>query len=544
MTAVCGGGPSGPLPGVPRNVAIEATAVDAAIAILGFPELAAALSPLVVAAPYNTELFCSVDPPADPGLTAQDVSDALDFTNPAVNPAAVQKVLDWWNHQYWYKICGCTTGTATGPGAPSNPGTGVGNNTGLPGPQNAPGCWTASTTITVPPNGVELGATNNITAQMMPAGAGPFTPSGYPVGVHLTYIDISDWNLAPAGAAAATYAMTVVGDTAIATSGNVYGAIVSSTDNSSPLTFVVQTCTPSGPTSATLNAPFVSNNGKLYMGVGGYNTDTIAHQVQISWTWKCTVDSRPNAFCCPPDPVATQNITRIIATQNNSTTLINTLQTDVTNITTDINVLQTDVTNNSTAINSNTTAINNQQTQITNNTTAINNNTTQITTLQTDVTNLSNTVNNVVVLDIQDLTTITNQTSTDVLNLTNTVNTLVQTINNLQAFVQPYKYVLGTAHAGLSGAGSFAVSFKTGVLISITTLPGYIGESAGTPTRLFDVGYVSVSTADGTIDETRVINMTQIWQPERFAEGTSVGYYLNPGVVVTITELSAHAGFS
>jgi hypothetical protein len=97
-------------------------------------------------------------------------------------------------------------------------------------------------------------------------------------------------------------------------------------------------------------------------------------------------------------------------------------------------------------------------------------------------------------------------------------------------------YTKGTVHAGLSGSGSIPVSGRVGVLVDITT-QATAPVLPGNPPYLFDQGWLSVLTADGFIDEKRLTRTTQIWLPTLFPISTQFGYFFNPGVTATVTEL-------
>jgi len=71
----------------------------------------------------------------------------------------------------------------------------------------------------------------------------------------------------------------------------------------------------------------------------------------------------------------------------------------------------------------------------------------------------------------------------------------------------------------------------------VTTLPAVYGVEAGTPLTYFDIGWVSPVTAEGVEAGIRITRQTQaIPLPEAT---TSLDYSLQPGEVVTITELQA-----
>lgn len=107
----------------------------------------------------------------------------------------------------------------------------------------------------------------------------------------------------------------------------------------------------------------------------------------------------------------------------------------------------------------------------------------------------------------------------------------------VQRQAAPFGYVPGAVHAGLTGSGEFAVADLLGVKVDVTTMPAYIGRRFGTPDRFFDVGRVSLGTADGWSPAQQLgADPTLVFGPVTGLY-TRVGYTLQPNVVVTITEL-------
>lgn len=98
-------------------------------------------------------------------------------------------------------------------------------------------------------------------------------------------------------------------------------------------------------------------------------------------------------------------------------------------------------------------------------------------------------------------------------------------------------YTKGTVHTALTGSASLTVAGLRGVLIDITagspTKPPLIGN----PSYLWDMGWISMMDGDGMIEEKRLTRQHQVWTPRLAPNASIVGYYLNPGVVVNITEL-------
>lgn len=107
----------------------------------------------------------------------------------------------------------------------------------------------------------------------------------------------------------------------------------------------------------------------------------------------------------------------------------------------------------------------------------------------------------------------------------------------LQRALAPFASTPGTVHAGLSGAGTLAVSSLLGVKVHLTFIPAALGSASGEPTFYFDVGWLSILTPDGLIEERRVTAVDTAWTPRLMSEATVLGYSLGAGVIATITEL-------
>jgi hypothetical protein len=116
------------------------------------------------------------------------------------------------------------------------------------------------------------------------------------------------------------------------------------------------------------------------------------------------------------------------------------------------------------------------------------------------------------------------------------VRNMGQLVNVLQRFGLPFSYQLGNAHIGVTGEGTFAVSGLVGVRIDITG--GFPPRQLeGTPPYIWDLGWMTILTAEGMIEEKRITRDTEVWQPLRVQEATTLGYYLKGEVQATITEL-------
>lgn len=121
MTSVCsGGGPSQPKAGFQNPILFGTSAIGAFFNAIPSPWLFDYASYL---GPQNIDPsdFCVVDPPADPGITALDLANALLIGNPLQVPALF-KLAQLFRRYLWFQICECVSGTQpTPPSAPSEP---------------------------------------------------------------------------------------------------------------------------------------------------------------------------------------------------------------------------------------------------------------------------------------------------------------------------------------------------------------------------------------------------------------------------------------
>jgi hypothetical protein len=117
-----------------------------------------------------------------------------------------------------------------------------------------------------------------------------------------------------------------------------------------------------------------------------------------------------------------------------------------------------------------------------------------------------------------------------------TLDAILKMVTLMQRQIAPFGTIDGTAHAGLTGSGQFAVSGIIGLSVSLTAVPSNISSVAGDPLQMYGAGWVNTGTADG-------------WGPRQFISSspmlvelipgnvTLVGYSLAPGVTATITEV-------
>lgn len=117
------------------------------------------------------------------------------------------------------------------------------------------------------------------------------------------------------------------------------------------------------------------------------------------------------------------------------------------------------------------------------------------------------------------------------------VQSTQQLVTLIQRQIAPFAYVIGTAHAGISGSGTIAVQGLLGMMVAVTAYPAGNLQLGGTPSYVFDLGWMSIETADGFIEERRITALNQLWQPRLMSEATKFGYFLGTGVTATFTEL-------
>lgn len=107
----------------------------------------------------------------------------------------------------------------------------------------------------------------------------------------------------------------------------------------------------------------------------------------------------------------------------------------------------------------------------------------------------------------------------------------------LQRYGLPFASVAGTQHTGLTGTGSAALTRSVGLHIEVTAMPVGLTQLTGQPPYIFDLGWISVLTPDGLLDEMRLTRTATSWMSKLIPSATVVGWGLREGVAVTITEL-------
>lgn len=108
----------------------------------------------------------------------------------------------------------------------------------------------------------------------------------------------------------------------------------------------------------------------------------------------------------------------------------------------------------------------------------------------------------------------------------------------VQRYQSPFAVIHGAVHSNVSASGTFAVSRLIGVQVEVLESPTNQTFS-GVPTYISDLGWLSILTGDGLIDEIRLTRFLKIWLPRLMPLATQFGISLREGVVVRITELEA-----
>lgn len=316
MTALCGGGTSGPQAGVGSVITLTSIGVEAFVAGLGFPEIAPTVAAIVAGiTTIDVAAYCGTDPPADPVLTSTDLVNAIDLLDPSVSLPAQARVAQWFLHRYWWQICQCTSGTATPPAAPSNPGI-ISTNPGIPKNTNAI-CFSGSVTDTT------LGFTgpglhqHDLSPNLLPPGASiisNFGTVGSTTGVTMPAYAI------PAGATSITWAPRTIlrqaGISAGAAQISTFNVFDASGNHLGGLDIyqtlgaaVTPTTIARGTTSIW---PTAGTHWSIACGAFVGSGVTVQNQTQsIDTTIACTGFPLETP-CCPPDPTIENKLNQII----------------------------------------------------------------------------------------------------------------------------------------------------------------------------------------------------------------------------------------
>jgi hypothetical protein len=314
LTALCGGGASGPQPGVEANISFNGTSVAAGTILLGLaPELAAIIAVTVAGTVLAVDSFCASDPPADPGITDADFAAVKNPLNPAAFATAAGRLKDWYLNQYWHSVCECTGAATPPPPTPSLPGP-VGTNTGLPTGTATQPCWDVTFQANMP-------ATNGTVAQTAwQLWNNPGLLNNGVVAVNAANPAVSDAFTIPAGVTQLHWEVT--GDAF--DSGGANGSLVVGTFPSAGSTGIEHRVFDGGASGFPL-----SNSGTYTIPAGEtlWNLYTSSAFLQAH-TWKIRIyfycsgqnPINPQTPCCPPDPLVQEYLQLIVNLLSNQYT--------------------------------------------------------------------------------------------------------------------------------------------------------------------------------------------------------------------------------
>lgn len=314
MTALCGGGPSGALPGVNGVVSLTASGIAEFISIrLGLPAIADALAPLIGAIiSIDINGYCSTDPPADPGITALDVANAL-LVPPGLDTFLAQKKIgQWFLANYWWSICHCTSTTTPAPPTPSNPGpvtTDPGNPVAL-----QPICWQKTATWMATPFASGAPGFYDLTDTILPPGT-YHSESGTVGGVIVSPKSV------PLGAGTNLSMSTTIDGPIVGTTGapgvQIFFMAWTNTGGVDTIDGLGIDYGTTG-TSAQLSQPILPTTVN-HLGVTPirgwslfvYNQDVVNHSGTVTISWNCTTPFQQQP-CCAPDPILDGEIQQIL----------------------------------------------------------------------------------------------------------------------------------------------------------------------------------------------------------------------------------------
>jgi hypothetical protein len=325
MTVLCGGGSSEPQAGVDGAIAIGTGAVEAFLTAAGFGAFAPLISGFVAAsAVIDAASYCGTDPPADPGVTAGDLADAINFASPEISIPAQAKFVTWFLSQYWSSICQCNSGTVPVLPAPSNPG-GATSSPGLPSGTSSAICWSGAYSS----GGSEVhdtGSTSAVWVDMNDLLPGDATVTISPTALFST-LPFDQAKLLPA---------TVVDMTLTATGYGDYGPGIPEiyiwwfNSSGTPLTGPFEL--PLTNTTAThvqikASVPAGAYSWIAFGYIGCSPNPPGTYTMSVSFTYECGAGNTPQSACCMPGPASDSSNQQILGLLNAIYTAITSLPT-------------------------------------------------------------------------------------------------------------------------------------------------------------------------------------------------------------------------
>lgn len=119
---------------------------------------------------------------------------------------------------------------------------------------------------------------------------------------------------------------------------------------------------------------------------------------------------------------------------------------------------------------------------------------------------------------------------------TGMLSQILQLLTLIQRQAAPFAYVPGPVHSGLTGTGSITVQGILGLHASCTTAAS-TRLIVGTPDVHLELGRLNLGTSDAFVDRVALVVGEQLVVPAAAGIYTIVGYTLEPGVTLTLTEL-------
>jgi hypothetical protein len=119
------------------------------------------------------------------------------------------------------------------------------------------------------------------------------------------------------------------------------------------------------------------------------------------------------------------------------------------------------------------------------------------------------------------------------------MNATADLVTLIQRYGTPFAFIHGAVHSNITESGSFNVPRLAGLLVEVTAGADSHEHLFGTPQYLWDMGWVSITTPDGMLEEKRVTRERMTWTPRSIQAGTLFGWALSTGVTLRVTELYA-----
>lgn len=113
-----------------------------------------------------------------------------------------------------------------------------------------------------------------------------------------------------------------------------------------------------------------------------------------------------------------------------------------------------------------------------------------------------------------------------------------QLLLDLHQALAGQSFVSVAQHTGLTGSGTINVTWPdVAIRVSVTSVPPQTPIDVGSPNYYFDLGFVTVSNANGFVKSQRLVFLTQTYTLP--AGAGQVGFTLRPGVSIDIVVLQA-----